>query len=137
MQCHKAYSTYQQVYTSAEVDYRSFMLLSPASDGDCVLLFAPCDRGKSVTVNYTYTATDGGVHGVVGKTLKISEDRCTDIADKKLYYVTLVKGTDGSMDPNSRIVVTGSSFKARVIWRDGKRWRFVDMDTSLTRSSTP
>lgn len=132
VQCQKAYSYYLRKWNTDQVDYCHFKLLAPASANDPYrLLFALCDSGKSVTVSYT----DQSRHNVVGKTFRISDAPTPDTSagNMQCAYVTV----DPPPDPSARIVVVGASFRTRVIWRDGKQWRFVDIDTNLTRNSSP
>ena len=90
--------------------------------------------GQSVAVDYTYTDSSG-VHKVTGKNLRISDDSIL-VAGNPCAYVVLGP-SDVSVNPSDRIIVVGTSFRSRVIWRDGKAWRYVDIDTNLTRNSTP
>jgi type II secretory pathway pseudopilin PulG len=136
VQCQKAYSYYLRKWDTTQVDYWHFKLQAPANAGDpCRLLFARCDSGKNVTVDYSYVL-DGVAHQVVGKTFRLSDDWVLD-ANTKCAYVTLDAPAGASIDPAARIVVVGASFRTRVTWRDGKHWRFVDIDTDLTRNSSP
>lgn len=137
VQCHKAYSYYTREYGTNELDYCHFRLLAPANDGLYKLLFARCDAGKNVTVDYTYIDSSGAPHKVVGKTYRISDTFTADITGSQRPFVILDVPQGATIDPRSRVVVVGSSFRARVVWRDGTHWRFVDVDTNLTRSSTP
>lgn len=134
--CQKAYSYYLREWDTPVVDYWHFKLLAPAG-GPYTLLFARCESGKSVTVSYTYTTHPDDVsHSVVGKTFKLSDDWVLDTGSK-CSYVTLDVPAGATIDPNARIVVVGASFRARTIWRDGTHWRYVDIDTNLTRNSSP
>ena len=134
VQCQKAYSYYLRKWGTSQVDYWHFKLLAP-NGGPYQLLFARCDSGKSVTVSYTYTDSGGFLHSVVGKTFKLSDDWVTDAgAGNRCSYVTLDVPAGATIDPAARIVVVGASFRARVIWRDGTHWRYVDIDTNLTRN---
>lgn len=138
VQCQKAYSNYTREYGLPELDYCHFRLLAPdAHDGLYKLLFARCDSGKNVTVDYTYNDSNGYPHKVVGKTCQISDTFTADITGSERPFVILDLPPSATIDPNSRVVVVGSSFRTRVVWRDGTHWRFVDIDTNLTRSSTP
>lgn len=139
VQCHKAYTYYLRKSGTSKVDYYHFKFKVPsAPNGPYQLLFARCDSGKSVTVDYSYIDSKNVTHKMVGHTFKISEDWTDDgdVSGSKCSYVTLDVPNGCTMDPMMRIVVTGASFKARVIWRDGKHWRFVDIDTTLTRNSS-
>lgn len=138
VQCHKAYSNYARQYdNTTDLNFCHFRLIAPAGDGLNKLLFARCDAGKNVTVDYTYIDSSGNPHKVVGKTCQISDTYTSDTVGGEKPFLILDVPTGAYIDQNSRVVVVGSSFKARVIWRDGKHWRFVDVDTNLTRSSTP
>ncbi|MCL5104157.1 MAG: hypothetical protein M1133_08590 [Armatimonadetes bacterium] len=124
VQCHKAYSNYTRVYDDTSlIDYRSYMLAAPNR-----LLFVPCDLDQMVSVDFTYGKIGGGndgEHRVVGYCAQIQLDStngdiCVDLP--------LPVGAE-----IRRLAVVGVSLRARVVWRDGKVWRHVDMDTNLTR----
>ena len=138
VQCHKAYTYYLRKTDASPVDYYHFKLKMPeGSDDSYKLLFARCDSGKNVSVDYTYIDPQNVQHKVVGRTFKISDDWTTDpdISDSQDAYVALDVPSDCSVSSGSRIVVSGTSFRARVLWRDGKNWKYVDIDTTLTRNS--
>ena len=143
VQCQKAYAIYSRDWGGGALDYYHYRI-KPGSGADGLsneLLFAPCEREKSVSVSYTYATNDGGVvteHRVVGESHKISEkttiitDPVTN-ADVEFTYINLDIPDDGYIPRNVNISVVGTSFRARVIWRDGVHWRHVDMDTTLLR----
>lgn len=132
VQCQKSYSFFVREWGANPVDYWHFKHLFGPPD---YLLFARCMSGQSVTVDYTY-ADANGLHKVVGKNLRISDDVINDpTTGTKNCYVTLDVPPNAGLVANERIIVVGTTFRARVIWRDGKAWRFVDMDTNLTRRS--
>ena len=138
VQCHKAYSNYSREYGTPHLDYSHFRLLAPATDGLNKLLFAMCDSGKNVTVDYTFIDSAGNPHKVVGKNYQISDQFTVDeTTGQHCPFIILDVPVGAIIESGSRVVVVGSSFRARVIWRDGTHWRFVDMDTNLTRSSSP
>ena len=132
VQCQKAYSNYSRVYDDDLIDYCHYRLV----DGNR-LLFAPCDAEKTVSIDYTYIALnpksempDGtGEHRVVGQSCQIS-----DTDDGNGYYYVDIPVPVSSYEIK-RIAVIGTSFKARVIWRDGKHWRYVDQETNIIRGS--
>ena len=140
VQCNKAYASYARKWHVAgndysnEVDYHSYVVKEKGDASGLTnrLIFAKCEGLKSVVVDYTYITGDDGVeHKTTGEAHKIDFDTntgewCIDLG--------LPKDRPGAyIPPNGRIVVVGASFTVRVIWRDGKAWRFVDMDTNLTR----
>ncbi len=135
VQCQKAYSNYTREYGTPRLDYCHFRLQGNQ------LLFPMCDAGKNVTVDYTWISDRGGApHRVVGKTFRISDSYTVDTTGQHCPFITLDVPDyekDAYIDPDARIMVVGSSYRARVVWRDGTHWRFVDIDTNLTRSSTP
>lgn len=137
VQCQKAYSYYLRKWDTSRVDYRHFKLRAPHG-GPYQLLFARCDSGKNVTVDYSYWH-DGAEHKVVGKSYRLSDDWVADpdAPAVRCSYFNLDIPPGATIDPSTRIVVAGASFRARVTWRDGKSWRFVDIDTDLTRNSSP
>lgn len=134
VQVQKAYTFYLREQDTSQVDYRHFKLRAPAG-GPYQLLFARCDSGKNVTVDYSYIDEDGALHKVVGRTFRTSDDSITNLG-VDCCYVTLAVPPNCEVGSGSRIVVSGASFRARVVWRDGKHWRHVDIDTNLTRNST-
>jgi hypothetical protein len=131
VQCQKAYSYYSRVYDAESVNYYRFYLTDRNR-----LLFAPCDAGKTVSVDYTYVTTGDNVeHRVVGQEYQISDTSSDVSEDNGCYYVNISVPT-GSSDEDytiTRVSVIGTSFMARVIWRDGKNWRHVDLNTNLVR----
>lgn len=137
LQCQKAYTAYQRQWGTTAVDYRHFRFRTTTENSETVyqLLFARCETGKSVTVDYTYV-TDGVEHRVVGQNYRISDDTLSGTNYSNCCYIDLSVPDGGEILDNSRITVTGTSFKARVIWRDGKAWRHADIDTNLTRRSS-
>ena len=138
MQCQNAYSYYLRKWDTNQVDYCHFKLRAP-NGGPYQLLFARCDSGKSVTVDYSYLDSGGIPRNVVGMTFMISDDWTLDddVPNSQCGYVTLDVPAGAKVDPSARIIVVGASFRSRVIWRDGKNWRYVDIDTNLTRNSSP
>lgn len=132
VQCNKAYEVYARDWGAGaqQPDYCHYKLVHVPNTGFARRLsFAACEAGKNVTVDYTYVV--GGVkRKVSGENHRISE-----FADSLgRHYFDLRVPDDGVVD---RIyAVVGTSFKVRTIWRDGSGWRFVDMDTNLTRASS-
>lgn len=121
MVCTKACSLYSRVYDLGSVDYRSCYLDAPNR-----LVFAPCQAEQTVSVDFSYAPTGGGTEGehrIVGYAGQIQKD-----PNGWCMYLPLPQGND-----ITRISVSGISFRSRVIWRDGKSWRYVDLDTSLSR----
>jgi len=135
VQCQKAYSNYSRVYDKDLIDYCHYYHTGGLNDNR--LLFAPCDAEKAISVDYTYIVispktgeVDGtGEHRVVGQACRIS-----DTYDGDGYYFVDIPVPVTSYEIK-RIAVIGTSFKARVIWRDGKRWRYVDQETNLIRGN--
>ena len=129
VQCQKAYANYSRVYDVAGVDYRHFCV-DPDVAGE--LLFAQCDAAKTVSLDYTYVLS-GVEHKVTAESYQISDS--TDDTYSNYCYIKLNSDSFPDGAKLSRVVVSGTSFKVRVIWRDGTNWRHVDMDTSLVRNS--
>ncbi|MCE5200400.1 type II secretion system GspH family protein [bacterium] len=140
VQCQKAYATYQRVYDPGLVNYCQYYLYEPN-----VLLFAACEGAKTVTVDYSYVLTDSdgnstsGERRVAGQSCQISDH--TELFDGVDYYFAELKVPTGETSEIqhyriTRLFVTGTSFKARVIWRDAGHWRNVDLETSLVREQS-
>jgi Tfp pilus assembly protein PilV len=132
VQCHKAYTVYTRDYTAGDLDYRSYRILPSASTPSGLsnrLRFAACEGLKTVVVDYPYIGSDGVEHKVVGEAHKIEKT----LTGSPIWFVDL-KVPPGAYIPRyGRVVVVGASFTARVLWRDGKRWRCVSMDTQLVK----
>ncbi len=132
IQCSKAYASYTRRWDTADVDYRSYMVAAGDTTSGLSnrLLFAKCELGKSVVVDYTYVTPDGVEHKTAGEAHQIdfapdgTGDVCVDLKNPNGTYIS----------KTGRMIVVGSSFTAKVIWRDGKVWRHVQMDTNLTRT---
>lgn len=132
IQCSKAYASYTRRWDTADVDYRSYMVAPGDTPSGLSnrLLFANCELGKSVVVDYTYVTPDGVEHKTAGEAHQIdfapdgTGEVCIDLKNPKDTYIS----------KTGRMIVVGSSFTAKVIWRDGRVWRYVQMDTNLTRT---
>jgi len=123
--CLKACSIYTRVYSPDSVTYNTCYLDAPNR-----LVFAPCQADQTVSVDFTYGPIGGGIEGehrIVGYADQIQID-----AGKWCVYLPL-PDVDTGKNEIKRISVSGLSFRARVIWRDGKAWRHVDLDTALSR----
>jgi hypothetical protein len=68
-------------------------------------------------------------HKVAGEQHMIDLDRVNGD-----WCVDLDVPKGGYLSRTGRYVVVGTSFTVRVLWRDGKSWRYVDLDTSLVKS---
>ncbi|MFQ3548866.1 MAG: type II secretion system protein [Armatimonadota bacterium] len=117
VQCHKAYSRYTRIY-GGDPTYMTYVV-KPNTNR---LIFANCDLDKTVTVDYTYIL-NGIERRKVGENHKIDSDRTTG---ETCIDLNMPSGAE-----LTRVNVTGTSFKARALWKDGRNWRYVDMDTSL------
>ena len=138
VQCQKAYATYTRKWGATDPDYRSYKVKGSNKFPDRLsnrLLFAACEGLKTVVVDYSYVtiAPDGNrvEHKTAGEQHMI--DLPTD-ASGDTWCIDLNVPAGGFLPRDGRLVVVGSSFTVRVIWRDGKNWRHVDMDTSLVKS---
>jgi len=123
VQCLKACSLYTRSYDPDSVVYNTYYLEAPNK-----LVFAPCQADQTVSVDFTYGPINGGTQGehrIVGYAGQIQKD-----ADKWCVYLPL---PDKDTNDIKRVSVSGLSFRARVIWRDGKQWRHVELDTALSR----
>jgi hypothetical protein len=150
LQLQKAYELYRRdigtrygTNTPASVDYRTYTAHSTDGVLTGVLSFAPCDAGKTVSIDYAYMDANNIEHKVVGECHQISEAETTlggagipacnitlDFKDTQKF------GVDAAGNKMTRIYnVVGVSLKVRVLWREGKRWRYVDKDTTLMRKS--
>lgn len=135
VQCQKAHTYFLREYDKDKsLDYQHYRLFLDSYDNTWKLIFARCMSGQTVAVDYTYTDNAGVVHKVTGKNCRISDDT---IMGAPCSYVVLGSASDISINPGDRIIVVGVSFRSRVIWRDGKTWRYVDIGTNLTRNSAP
>ena len=129
VQCQKAYAMYYRDYgnTSGSLgmayDHYAFNSANQ-------LIFAPCAVEQTVSVDYSYYDSSGIEHKVVGESHQIDKD--TDNTDD--YHVDLLCNNVSGARVSRIFAVVGTSFRARVIWRDGTNWRYVDMDTNLVRS---
>lgn len=140
VQCQKAYSNYTRVTGGGTPNFQSFKLVqaSDASNEPAKRLwFAPCDAGKTVLVDLTYgpptsAASVEGERRIVGLSCYIDENNRETATNGIFYYVDLPVPPG---DEIKRVSVVGTSFRVRVIWRDGANWRHVDMDTNLVRGS--
>lgn len=136
VQCRKAYTTYMRKYAAGDLDYRTYRIRVDPNDRNRLvprLLFAPCEGLKTVAVDYSYIDPNGVERKVAGEAHQI--DLARDNPSDGWCVDLLKNAPPGSyISRNARIVVVGVSFTARVIWRDGKTWRHVDMDTQLTKS---
>lgn len=133
VQCHKAYAAYTRDYTSGELDYRSYRILPSSSTPSGLsnrLRFAACEGLKTVVVDYPYIASDGIEHKVVGEAHKIEKS----LTGNPIWFVDLKVPPGGYIPRYGRVIVVGTSFTARVLWRDGKKWRYVSMDTQLVKN---
>lgn len=132
VQCHKAYLSYTRRWSAGDLDYRTYRIKPNESSPSRLsnrLLFAPCEGLKTVVVDYSYIALDGVERKVSGEAHQINFDSQTE------EWCVDLKVPPGAYIPrDSRMVVVGASFTARVLWRDGKTWRHVTMDTHLTKS---
>lgn len=124
VQCHKACTNYVRVYNASDLRYNTYLLQAPNR-----LIFPACQGEQTISVDYSYSHTpdDGkGEHRTAGYCAQIQRDLVT-----KEWFVDL------PLDPGydiKRISVVGISLRARVIWRDEGAWRFVDLDTTLTKN---
>ena len=67
----------------------------------------------------------------MGESAKIDKD--ADNGDD--FHIDLRCNDEGDVRLGTIYSVTGTSFRSRVIWRDGKHWRNSDIDTILTRTA--
>lgn len=133
VQCQKACTNFTRVYDLDNITYNTYVLKSPNQ-----LNFADCMGGQTVSVDYSYVLTDDpndtSEHRVPGVACQIS-DTSDPVTGRFYVDLKVPTGADYSTKPYkiTRIAVTGISFRARVIWRDGGSWRHEDIDTSLMR----
>jgi len=143
VQCQKAYLNYQRLHGSSQLDYCHYRFDSDNESNPNRLWFAKCEAGKTVAVDYTYVKDVFGADNksyptemkISGEAYQISDapdgtGECFIDLEPPRFAEHSTAG-----DIQRVYAVVGTSFKARVIWRDGKRWRHVDMDTTLTRDS--
>ena len=121
IQCQKAFSSYTR---GSSVDFRRYVWDAGQSASE--LTFAACAAEQTVSVDYVYEDTAGVRRKVAG-----ASHRVPDSAPFKIKLQPPGGGTVLGIDS-----VTGMSLRARVIWRDGKVWRFVDVDTNVVRGES-
>lgn len=133
--CQKAYTRYTREYDTPTVDYRHFKLAAPQAGAlGNRLLFAVCESGKTVSVDYTYVDSGGMERKIVGESHRISDESVEDTVSgntNRFSYVDLTPPRSATLIKD--VVVVGTSFKTRVAWRDGRNWRHVDIETTLMR----
>ncbi len=122
LQFQKAYVQYER-RDSGTLDFKSYM--PDASDFRKIWLSA-CNVNHSIAVDYDYLDNSGQVRKVVGENHKAT-DALDLLGSTKCTYITL------DHDPIRIYSVNGVSARARVLWREGERWRHVQLDTILTR----
>ncbi len=121
------YCDYGNRNGSEDLDYRHYAVYDDALQ----LVFAPCNNEFTVSVDYSYYDSQNVEHKVVGESAKIDKD--SDNGDD--FHIDLRCNDEGNVRLGTIYSVTGTSFKSRVIWRDGKHWRNSDIDTILTRTA--
>ncbi len=132
VQCSKAYVSYTRRYSGGDLDYRTYRIQPDVNKPGRLsnrFLFAPCEGLKTVAIDYSYVTPDGVEHKVSGESHQIEYDPLRDV-----WCVDLPVPSNAYIPRDSRVVVVGTSFTARVIWRDGKNWRYVSMDTQLMKN---
>ncbi len=127
LQFHKAYSLYERKDFGTALDYKSYTV---DNDNHAKLWFAACNANNSMSVDYDYLDENDQVKKVVGEC-----HRATDALAP--YGTTQIDSTwfELAHTPIRIYSVTGVSARARVIWREGERWRYVNLDTILTRKT--
>ena len=134
VQCIKAFSNYTRDYgTSGGLDYKSYRRVDVLENNDpnkiteCKLLFSRFYSGQTVAIDYSY-AYKGIEYKVAGESHRISDD-----VDDSNCYIGLNIPNDGKVTQVQVYAVMGLSFRARVIYRDGRFWRYVDSDAIVVR----
>lgn len=125
LQFHKAYVQYGRDYSGSELSYDSYAIDESANPQR--LWFAACNSNCTISVDYEYD-DNGTPRRVLGELHKASD---------ALYPYGGVNSTYIELKhiPTRIYTVNGVSAKARVIWREGERWRRVDLDSILTRKA--
>lgn len=126
LQFHKAYVQYGRDYSGNELSYKSYAIDEPTDPGR--LWFAACNSNCTISVDYEYD-NNGEPRRVLGELHKASDARRPYGGVNSTYI-------DLNHPPTRIYSVNGVSAKARVIWREGERWRRVDLDSILTRKTT-
>jgi type II secretory pathway pseudopilin PulG len=127
LQFHKAHSQYERNDGSV-LTYKDYAV---DPDNFRRLWFSACNANNSISVQYEYDDN--------GETRRIVEClKATDALEEKEFVSGVKKNytfIDLSQKPTRIISVNGVSARARVIWREGERWRHVDLDTILPKQS--
>jgi hypothetical protein len=118
----KAYAQYERSNIAA-LDYKSYYV-----DGSnpTWIWFSACNGNHSISVDYEWD-DNGTIRKVIGETHKTS-----DILQTGTNWTHI----ELAHTPTNYVSVTGVSVRARVVWRDGDRWRNVDLDTTLVREKS-
>jgi len=125
LQFHKAYSEYEREYGDEPLDFRSYHI--SASDPK-QLGFSACNANNTIAVDYEYMDEDTGrQRKIVGETHKATDALDRGPGGVESTFIELAR------TPTRIYSVSGISVRARVIWREGERWRYVDLDSTLTR----
>ncbi len=138
----KSYSTYQRdpmapgTTIDAPVAYNQYSQVT-GDTRDYLgsrLLFSQMYAGQTVAVDYTYIL--GGVeYKMSGESHRVSTDTIRipgDLANRGNSFIDLSLPAGATV---SRVyAVVGISLRVRVVWRDGKLWRHVDVDGQGIRS---
>ncbi|MCX6345617.1 MAG: hypothetical protein NT018_11190 [Armatimonadetes bacterium] len=121
VQCQKACTSYTKTSDPTNIKYNRYFMQAPNR-----LLFALSQGEQTVVVDFSYGDPNGGSeHRMPAKAYQIQMD-----IPSHRGFVDLPVPTGQVI---KRISVVGISFRARVLWRDGKVWRKVDLDTTLTK----
>ncbi|HOP79088.1 MAG TPA: hypothetical protein PLZ21_00835 [Armatimonadota bacterium] len=126
MQFHKAYSQFdRETDLSSHLTYKTYKITAGSPK---TIYLAACNANNTISVDYE-CVINGQKRKIVGECHKTS-DSLTNVNGQDCTYFDL------KYEPTRIFSVKGVSAKARVAWRDGERWRYVDLDTILVRKPT-
>jgi hypothetical protein len=133
VQFQKAYIEYERNYGGV-LDYKSYFV-----DGSNPnrLWFSAINGNCSISVEYEYL-DNGDTKKAIGETHKTSDILEANPSGLQNSSGNVIHWTYIDLaHPATRIFsVNGISARARVVWRDGEKWRHVDLDTTLVRQKS-
>ncbi|MBC7329010.1 type II secretion system protein [bacterium] len=125
-------ATNYRLAPNLSISWREYQLTLNPQTGRWCLYFTPCEKGKTVLVDYWFGDPNNPqkVVGEWGTITRVPETGAgIDDQDPAYDYIVELKG----QPVLSVIKVVGASLKVRVAWKTpAERWRKLDLDTVLT-----